>query len=123
MKQNLVNQILLSALDSKCINPLAYDVKGTVDYTDSIIILSGRSDRHTIGIANRIIEDLRKQKIKPKYLEGYDKGHWILIDLIDVVVHVFYEPIREIYNLEALFNRAKSIDLTKIIDHSKKQAA
>ncbi len=123
MNNSLINQIITSASDSKSINPIAFDVRGLVDYTETIIVLSGRSDRHTIGIANRIIEDLSKHKIKPKYLEGYDKGHWILIDFFDVVVHVFYEPTREIYNLEALFHRAKVINLSKIIDNSKKEAA
>ncbi len=123
MKNSLLNQIIISASDSKAIDPIAYDVRGFVDYTETIIILSGRSDRHTIGIANRIIDDLSKNKIKPKYLEGYDKGHWILIDFFDVVVHVFYEQTREIYNLEALFHKAKMINLTKIIGNSKQEAA
>lgn len=123
MKNTLVNQIIQSAVDSKAINPIAYDVKGFVDYTENVILLSGRSDRHTIGIANRIIDDLSKQKIKPKYLEGYDKGHWILIDFFDVVVHVFYEQTREVYNLEALFHKAKMMNLSKILDSAKKEAA
>ncbi|MCK5188391.1 MAG: ribosome silencing factor, partial [Deltaproteobacteria bacterium] len=53
--------------------------------------------------------DLKKHKIKPLNIEGTKDGHWVLLDYGHVIIHVFYEPIREFYDLEGLWVDAKRI--------------
>lgn len=91
----------------------ALDMKGLSDFADYFIVVSGRSDRQAQGIARRAMEMAEQRGISPVSVEGFDKGHWILIDFGEVVLHVFYGPMREHYNLEALWSRAKQVDLFK----------
>ncbi|MCI5065831.1 ribosome silencing factor [bacterium] len=85
------------------------DVREVFDIADYFVIASGRSDRQAQGITNKIREALDRHGVRPEFVEGYDEGHWIIIDCIDVVVHVFYEPMREQYDLEGLWVRAKKV--------------
>ncbi len=74
-----------------------------VQYTDWFVICSARSDRH----ARAIYEHLREHAgIKPLSVEGVDAAQWILVDYGHVVVHIFYEPVREFYALERLWTEA-----------------
>jgi ribosome-associated protein len=84
------------------------------DIADNFIVVSGRSDRHVIGIANRAIDAAAERGISPSTIEGLEKGHWVLLDFGDVVLHVFYEPLRAHYNLENLWAEARRIDLRQI---------
>jgi len=65
------------------------------------------------AIANAIEDELRESGIKPYHIEGETEGSWILIDYIDVVVHVFYEPTREFYSLEKLWGDAPIEDVVE----------
>ena len=96
----------LKGLDLKVLN-----VKDVFSLSDYFMIVSGRSDRHTQGIANRILEDAKEIGLKPTTIEGYDKAHWILIDFGSIIVHVFYQPTREHYKLEELWVNAKEVEL------------
>lgn len=79
--------------------------------SDFFIVVSGRSDRHVQGIANRVIEELAKYGASPVAIEGVEKGHWVLVDFGEVVLHVFYEPAREHYDVESLWVRAPRVSL------------
>ena len=84
------------------------------DIAQYFIIVSGRSDRQVQGISNRILEDLQGcGGPKPHSVEGMERGHWVLIDLGEVVVHVFYEPQRAHYDLEGLWAKAPSLDVDR----------
>jgi len=61
------------------------------------------------AIADSIVAKLKKHKIKPLSVEGTGEGHWILLDYGHVVIHVFYEPVREFFDLEGLWVDAKRI--------------
>ena len=91
----------------------ALNVSGLSDIADYFIIVSGRSDRQTQGIANRAIQAAEASGITPITIEGYDRGHWILVDFGEVVLHVFYGPMREHFNIEALWSRASKVELKK----------
>ena len=99
--------------DAKAAEVTALDVTTVSDIANYFIVASGRSDRQTQGIANRAIEMAEQKGLMPVSVEGFDRGHWILVDFGDVVLHVFYEPMREHYNLESLWARAKRIDLKR----------
>jgi ribosome-associated protein len=92
-----------AALDKKALEPVLLDVSEQSTYTDYILVLSGRSDRHVQAVADAVAEKLKKQRgIHPLGVEGKD-GQWALLDFGDLVVHVFYHPMREFYDLEGLW--------------------
>ena len=93
-----------AALEKKALEPVLIDVTEQGTYTDYILVLSGRSDRHVQAVADAVIEAMRKQRgIAPLGVEGKRDGHWVLIDFGDVIVHVFYHPMRDFYDLEGLW--------------------
>ena len=79
--------------------------------TDSFLICSGRSNRQVTAIAEHIHTDLKKQGIRPLSVVGRKEGHWVVLDYGHVVVHVFYEPVRQFYDLESLWADAGRIDI------------
>lgn len=93
----------------KALNVVALDVAEMTSYADVFIFCSGRSNRQVIAIAENIKTDLKKHKIKPLNVEGTKDGHWVLLDYGHVIIHVFYEPVREFYDLEGLWVDAKRI--------------
>ena len=97
--------------DAKAKELLALDVSEVSDVAKYFLIVSGRSDRQVQGIANRILQALDKFGIEPYSIEGFDQGHWVLIDFEDVVVHIFFEPVRAHYDLEGLWYRATEVEL------------
>jgi ribosome-associated protein len=96
-------------LGKKALNVVALDVAEMTSYADVFIFCSGRSNRQVIAIAEYIQTDLKKHKIKPLSVEGTKDGHWVLLDYGHVIIHVFYEPVREFYDLEGLWVDAKRI--------------
>lgn len=75
-------------------------------FTDYFVICSGASDRQVQALASATREKMKKSGILPLGVEGESLGQWILMDYDDVVVHIFYEPIRELYNIETLWSDA-----------------
>jgi len=96
-------------LGRKALNVVALDVAEMTSYADVFIFCSGRSNRQVIAIAEHIKTNLNKHKIKPLSVEGTKDGHWVLLDYGHVIIHVFYEPVREFYDLEGLWVDAKRI--------------
>lgn len=85
------------------------DVRELTSVADAFIICSGRSNRQVTAIAQTIRTELKSQGIQPLNVEGIKEGHWVLMDYGHIVIHVFYEPVREFYNLEGLWADAKRI--------------
>ena len=113
MKQNTDHELDLyikAALGKKAMNLVALDVHDLTSFADIFIICSGRSNRQVNAIAEHIQVDLKKHKIKPLSVEGVGDGHWVLLDYGHVIIHVFYEPVREFYDLEGLWMDAKRIE-------------
>ena len=98
-----------AAVGEKAMNVVALDVSELTSYADVFIICSGRSNRQVSAIAEHIQQDLKRHKIIPLSVEGSKEGHWVLLDYGHVVIHVFYEPVRQIYDLEGLWVDAKRI--------------
>jgi ribosome-associated protein len=93
----------------KALNLIVLDVRDLTSIADVFIICSGRSNRQVNAIADSIVAKLKKHKIKPLSVEGTGEGHWVLLDYGHVVIHVFYEPVREFFDLEGLWADAKRI--------------
>ncbi len=100
-----------AALDKKALDVVILDVKKVCSYADFFLITSGTSDRHVQSVAEGIVSSVKKLGKKPLGVEGMQKGHWVLIDLDDVIVHIFYRPIRQFYGLESLWADAKPVDV------------
>ena len=96
-------------LGRKAINVVILDVADLPSYADIFITCSGRSNRQVSAIADFIKTELKKHKIMPLGVEGTKDGHWVLLDYGHVIIHVFYEPVREFYDLEGLWSDAKRI--------------
>lgn len=108
---DLMRKIASACLEVKAKDVVGLDVRGIFDLSDYFILASGRSDRQVQGIANRVLALLEEQGANLVSIEGFEDGHWILIDTGDIVVHVFYEPKREHYDIESLWARARKVDL------------
>jgi len=104
-----IDLYIKAILGRKALNVVALDVADMTSYADVFIFCSGRSNRQVIAIAEHIKTDLKKHKINPLNVEGTKDGHWVLLDYGHVIIHVFYEPIREFYDLEGLWVDAKRI--------------
>ena len=100
---------IIAASAKKALNLVALDVAELTSIADVFIICSGRSNRQVNAIANSIVVNLKKHKIKPLSVEGTAEGHWVLLDYGHVIIHVFYEPVREFFDLEGLWVDAKRI--------------
>ncbi|NLF26100.1 MAG: ribosome silencing factor [Deltaproteobacteria bacterium] len=111
----LIATVIRACEDTKALNPVVLDVSKIFSLSDFFVIVSGKSDRQVQGITNKIVSNLQEKGVKPLSVEGEDKAHWVLIDLGDVIIHVFYEPEREHYDLESLWHNARKLDLSKEI--------
>jgi ribosome-associated protein len=87
------------------------EVAGKVDYADFLVLMSGTSDRHVAAIAQSVEKDLEQQGFRALALEGLPLARWVLIDFVDVVVHVFQEEWREVYDLDGLWMDASRVAL------------
>ncbi|MGD8992024.1 MAG: ribosome silencing factor [Desulfobacterales bacterium] len=94
----------------KALNLVVLDVQNLTSIADAFIICSGQSNRQVNAIADATVDHLKKHQIKPLSIEGMSKGHWVLLDYGDVVIHIFYEPVREFFDLEGLWVDAKRIE-------------
>lgn len=100
-----------AALDKKAVEPVLIDVCGRSSYADFIVVVSGRSDRQVDAIADGVCEALSARGRRPIGREGVRNGRWVLIDFGDVVVHVFYHPLREVFDIESLWIDAPRVKL------------
>ena len=95
-----------SALDKKAYDLVILEVAALTSVTDYFVICTGRSDIQVQAICRAIEEALAKVGLSPLAIEGYTLGQWVLIDCGDVIVHIFYESVRQLYNLESLWGQA-----------------
>lgn len=90
---------------------LVLDVKNLSSLGDYFLICSGGSKRHVQALAQHLQATLKQVGLKPLGLEGADDGHWVLLDYIDVVIHLFIKPLREFYDLEGLWVEAHRLPI------------
>jgi ribosome-associated protein len=100
-----------ASLKRKAKNLTILNVKEVSSFADYFIICSGTSDRQVQSIAASIRENLKEYGIIPLGIEGESLGKWVLMDYEDVIIHVFYEPIREFYDIERLWPDAPRMEV------------
>ena len=87
------------------------DVSGKVDYADYLVLMTGHSDRHVAAIADGVDELLGRHGFRAASVEGLPHASWVLLDYIDVVVHVFRAESRSLYDLDGLWLDARRLPL------------
>jgi ribosome-associated protein len=100
-----------AALDKNALAPVLIDVSAMGSYTDFIGVVSGRSDRQVDAIAEGISQAMKQRGRYVLGQEGTGSGRWTLLDFGAFVVHVFYHPVREFYDLESLWIEAPRVKL------------
>jgi ribosome-associated protein len=109
--ERLAEVIAAQALDKKAIDVVSLDLRGVAGYTDFFVICSGNTDRQTKAIHDAIHMELKKgHGVLPRRVEGLGEARWILMDYLDVVVHVFTPETRDFYRLEALWGEVPRRD-------------
>lgn len=100
-----------AALDKKATAVDIIDVTGKVDYADYLVLVTGLNERHVGAIARSVDEHLSKNDVRSVAVEGLPGARWVLIDFVDVVVHVFLKEARSLYDLDGLWLDAKRISV------------
>lgn len=108
--QILTKRLCEEVLAKKGEDLVILDVRERSTYADYIFIVSVRSSRHAQGLAEHIEKELYKEGFSLHGIEGKTEGQWILMDYGDVILHIFFEPVREVYDLEGLWMDAPRID-------------
>lgn len=99
------------ALDKKAYDLVVLDVSRHTSLADYFVICTGRSETQVQAISQSIEENLGRLGLRPRAIEGLPHAHWVLIDYGDVIVHVFLESIRNLYDLDRLWSRAPRLSL------------
>lgn len=99
------------ARDRNCKDITVLDLSGISPATNYYVIATGTSDRQARTVADEISAEAKEQGHKRFGIAGYDRGQWILLDYVSVVVHIFDEEHRNYYNLEMLWGDAKELTL------------
>ncbi|MBZ5201275.1 ribosome silencing factor [Planomicrobium chinense] len=110
-KQTLLQMAYSAAEDKKAEDIVVLNMEGISLLADYFIICSGNSDRQVQAIAKELIDQSEKAGNPVKSVEGFDAARWILVDLGDVVAHVFHKDERSYYNLERLWREAPTMEI------------
>lgn len=111
--REIARLVATAGLAKKAENVQIIEVTGKVDYADFLVLMTGTSDRHVAAIAQSVEADLKQQGVRSLALEGLPLAAWVLIDFVDVVVHVFQAEWREIYDLDGLWMDASRVALAE----------
>jgi ribosome-associated protein len=104
---DLAREIERYAADKKAIDVVELDLRGVLGYTDYFVVCSGNTERQAKAIHDGIHQGMKDEHgILPRRVEGLTESRWILMDYLDVVVHIFTPQAREFYRLEQLWGEA-----------------
>jgi len=107
----ILDAAVQGAIDLKAEDIVALDVRALTSFADTFLIVTATSDRHARAVTDSIVKAAAETGRKPAGTEGYEEGRWVLIDLDELIVHVFQKEVRAEYDLERLWSDAASIDI------------
>ncbi len=110
-KFNLIKLVTEKVLDRKGLDVKVLNVSNYCSFSDYFIIVSATSSTHAQAIASNVRDSFPKINSK---MEGYSKGEWIIVDLGDIVVHVFQHTVRGFYNLDKLWSHVPGVSFSKM---------
>jgi len=99
--------------ERKAVNPILFEVGQLTAITDYFLVVSGNSSRQVQALTKHLARSMREKGFRVRGVEGEQEGHWVLMDYGDVVIHIFYEPIREFYDLESLWIEAPRVEVNE----------
>ena len=108
---DLAHEAVNAALDKKATRPVLLDLRGQSDLCDYQFVCSGESTKQVQTLASAIEEHCKKRGVRPYAVEGKDIGNWILMDYGSMIVHIFYNQVRDYYSVESLWPKAKFVKL------------
>jgi ribosome-associated protein len=112
-----VLKIAVNAADDKKAHDLvALDISGIASFASYFLICTGDSSRQMQAIADEVEKKLKAIGIRPSHVEGYRNSEWILMDYLDLVVHIFSKTARVYYDLERLWRDGKRMDVSKFLE-------
>jgi len=100
---NLLDQVLASLDDDKAEDVVVIDLQEKSCMADYMVVASGRSSRQVATIAEHLAERMKPRLGEAPAMEGLERGDWVLVDVLDVIVHVFRPEVRSFYNLEKMW--------------------
>ena len=103
--------IAQTIFDKKGFNIKAIDIRNISSFTDYIVIAEGNVDRHVLAIANAIIAEGKEDGYIAHHIEGREGGDWVVIDYVDIVIHLFMPGLRDKYQLERVWQEGQEVDL------------
>jgi ribosome-associated protein len=103
--------------ERKAVTPILFEVTELTSFADYFIIASGNSSRQVQAISRHMATRTREEGFRPYGVEGEQEGHWVLMDYGDVIIHIFYQPVREFYDLEGLWGEAPRVDFDEEIQN------
>jgi ribosome-associated protein len=106
--------VAYAAQNKKALNPVILNLKDLSSFADFFVIVSGATDVQVYAIYQEIERVCREEKIPIFHTEGSQGSKWILLDLGDVLVHIFRQTERDYYNLEELWSKAKRVNLPEL---------
>lgn len=109
--EKVMDAVVAAAEEKKAHDIVALDIRGVSLVADYFVICSGNSDTQVLAIATEIRKLVDKLGVQIRGIEGEKTARWVLIDLGDVVVHIFHREDREYYNIEKIWSDAKVVDL------------
>lgn len=109
------------ALDKKAYDLVLLDVGKLTALAEYFLICTGRSDTQVQSICQGIEENLQREGVRPLSIEGLTHGQWVVMDYGDLIVHVFYEPVRAFYDLERLWAKARVVLLPAPYDEQARE--
>ncbi|UUZ85456.1 ribosome silencing factor [Paenibacillus sp. P26] len=106
----LMTLVVDAAEDKKAMNVVALNLQGISLVADYFVICHGNSETQVQAIATEVRKRAEENEARVRGMEGMDTARWVLVDLGDVVVHVFHRDDREYYNIERLWSDAKVVE-------------
>lgn len=106
--QKLLDQILKWLDRDKAEDIVVLDLADKSPMADFMVVASGRSNRHVAAIAEHLADELKEQGISGR-AEGLPQGDWVLVDALDVIIHIFRPEVRAFYNLEKMWGDGAQI--------------
>jgi ribosome-associated protein len=106
-----VQVAVAAAEDKKALDLVVLKLIGITSFADYFVICHGTSSRQVQAIADEIEDRLKKQKVRPRNIEGYHNAEWVLMDYGSIIVHVFSETSRRFYDLERLWCDAEKVEV------------
>lgn len=106
-----VTAAIEAAQDRKASNIVVLNLKKSSAFTDYFVLCTGQNVRQVTAIADAVQEALRRQRLRPAHVEGYDHAEWVLLDYFDIIIHIFTPATREFYSLDRLWGQAERIEI------------